>query len=171
MAQWREGQDGTAVRFSERLYPRWWVWLVALGFAGVVVIAYWAALGGTAAVVTTVVAAGLIVALFLTGSPVVRVDDQVLRAGQARLPLRHVGRVRALDAATTREISTVGGDPTAHLMLRMMSTQEAVVVEVTDERDPHPYWLVSSGHAARLAAALRDAAAAAGGDSATKAAR
>lgn len=159
---WTEGRDGTVVRHAERLYPRWWVWLVALGFVGVVVIAYWAALGGTAAVITALVGATTVVALLLVGSPVVRVDDRVFRAGGARLPLRHVGRVQALDAETTREASTTGGDPAAHLMLRMLSSPETVIVEVTDGRDPHPYWLVTSRRAAELAEVLRAAAGGAG---------
>jgi hypothetical protein len=91
---------------------------------------------------------------------VVVVDDLVLRAGRARLPLRHVARVATFDAQRTREARGPQADPRAYLCLRGW-IRTSVLVEVDDPDDPHPYWLVSTRRPRDLApvlAAARDAA-------------
>ena len=88
------------------------------------------------------------------------VDDRVFRAGRARLPLRHVGRIAPLDTEQTRDARGRLADPAAYLCLRSW-TSRTVLVEVEDPDDPHPYWLVSTrrGHdLAPVLAAARDAA-------------
>lgn len=154
---WQEGRDGTATTFRERLYPRWWVWLVGFAFVSMLAVAYGYAFGSgpgwvTAAAGTLVVAVALVAT-----APIVSVDDRVLRARDARLPLKFVGRVRALNGPESLEARSTRLDPRAYLMLRLMSAPRCVIVEVTDADDPHPYWLVSAKRPEELATALRDA--------------
>lgn len=154
MTTWVEGQDGADRRYREWLLPPWWLWVVSLGFVAALAVAYGAALGTTAGVIAGAVSGLTVIGLLIVGSPVVHVDDRVLRAGRARLPLRYVGRVRVLDAERTRAITGPDGDPEAFVLLRQLTTPTTVAVEVLDPRDPHPYWLISSAHPQRLADSL-----------------
>jgi hypothetical protein len=81
------------------------------------------------------------------------VDDRVVRAGRARLPLWAVGEAVALDASSTRRLLGRDADPQAYLMTRPWA-RTAVRVSVIDRRDPHPYWLVASRRPRRLAEAI-----------------
>ena len=154
--QWQEGQDGAVRTYQERLGAPWQVWLLVAGLCGVLAVAYGYVLGdawGVLVFTVTFVGSGLLLALTTTR---LHVDDQVFRAGRARLPLRHVGRIIPLDPQRTREVRGPKADPAAHLCTRgWIST--SVLVEVDDEDDPHPYWLVSTRHGHDLARVLADA--------------
>lgn len=155
---WSEGRDGEQPRYAERLLPPWWLWLVVAGFGASLGVAYGYALGRTAGIVVAAAAIALGCVGLIASAPLVRVDERVFRAGRARLPLHHVGRVAALDPATSREARGVELDPAAHTLLRTLSSDRLVIVEVTDQRDPHPYWLVSSRRPDELARVLRESA-------------
>ncbi len=142
------------MRYQERLWvPLWW-WLVI----GACIVVLGAELhGGLGWVVAGYVYAGLGVVvgafLWVWSSTRVRVNADELHAGPARLPLRYVGHVRALDAPAARRMRGPDADPTAHMLLRPYLPQ-AVYIEITDPADPTPYWLVATRHPQRLAAAL-----------------
>jgi len=155
-----EGVDGTRAVYRERVHAPWWMWVVTVLLTGSLGVAYGYPLGRPAGVLSFVVAQGLVTWWLVGTAPVVVVDDLVFRAGRARLPLRHVGRIAPLDAAQTREARGRLADPQAYLCLRGWVSR-SVLVEVDDPDDPHPYWLVSTRHGHDLAAALapaRDAA-------------
>jgi len=94
-------------------------------------------------VVTAVVLYGGCVAALLLGSPVIEVTDSEFRAGRARLPLDVVGAVTAYrgDEATLERGRHL--DARAWLLIRGWISP-VVKVEVADEIDPAPYWLVST---------------------------
>jgi hypothetical protein len=96
--------------------------------------------------------------VLLGTAPLVVVDDLVLRAGRARLPLRYAGRIAPLTTDQTREVRGRRADPAAYLCTRGWISR-SILVEVEDDDDPHPYWLISTRHGDRLApilAAARD---------------
>jgi len=126
-------------------------------------LAYGYAVGLAVGVLTTVVACGLVAWLLLGTSPVVRVDDRVLRAGRARLPLGYVGRRAVVSPADTTRLRGRDADPSAYLCVRSY-VRASVMVEVTDPQDPHPYWLVSTRRPEALLAALDEATASASAD-------
>ena len=155
-----EGVDGTSVAYRERLHAPWPVWVLTIGLSGALGVAYGYPLGVTAGVLTFVLTQGLASWLLLATAPVLVVDDLVLRAGRARLPLRHVGRIAPLDPDQSREVRGPRADTAAFLCTRGWISR-TVLVEVEDTDDPHPYWLLSTRHGDRLApilAAARDAA-------------
>jgi hypothetical protein len=80
-----------------------------------------------------------------------RVDD-------ARLPVEVVSQVVPLDTAGRRELLGPSADPVAFVVQRPW-VPGAVQVILDDPRDPTPYWLVSTRHPDRLAAALTSAGA------------
>ena len=155
-----EGVDGTQIAYRERLHAPWAVWLIVTLLVGSLAVAYGHTLGGWAGVVTFAVAESLVIGWLLATSPVVHVDERVLRAGRARLPVCHAGRIAPLDEAQTRDARGRLADPAAYLCTRGWIGR-SVLVEVDDADDPHPYWLISTRHGHDLAQALaasRDAA-------------
>jgi hypothetical protein len=155
-----EGLDGTDVAYRERVHAPAWLWLVGSVLTASLGVAYGYRLGAVAGVVTFVVAQALLTWWLVATAPLVVVDDRVFRAGRARLPLRHVGRIAPLDTDQSRDARGRLADPAAYLCLRAWSSQ-SVLVEVEDPEDPHPYWLVTTRHGHDLApvlAAARDAA-------------
>lgn len=151
-----EGLDGTHVFYAERLWPSPIVTVLALCLAAVGGVAYGAAYGAGLGWTVAITLALLLVGALAVTSPRVGVDDRVLRAGRARLPLPAVGSIEALDRramlALRRQI-----DPRSYLLLRPWSARAGVVVTLDDPRDPHPRWLLSSRHPDRLVAAVNAA--------------
>ena len=161
-----EGVDGTQVVYRERVHAPVWIWLLALMLTASLGVAYGFRLGTVSGVVSFVVSQGLVSWWLLATAPLVVVDDRVFRAGRARLPLQHAGRIAPLDTAQTRDARGRLADPAAYLCLRSWVSR-SVLVEVEDPDDPHPYWLVSTRRGRDLApllAAARDAAQPLSGD-------
>jgi 3D (Asp-Asp-Asp) domain-containing protein len=142
------------VHYRERLTPPWWLWLLIVSLTGTLAVAYGAAYGASVGWLVFVPTTTLMGLALVVTSPVVSVDDTVFRAGRARLPVTYAGAATALDAAAARAARSVDADARAYLVLRTWTTPRAVKVEVTDEEDPHPYWLVSVRRPDRVVAAL-----------------
>jgi hypothetical protein len=85
---------------------------------------------------------------------VIEVTDTEFRAGRARLPRSVVGEVAGYTgpSATTQRGPAL--DARAWVLFRGY-VRDVVKVEVVDDQDPTPYWLVSSRHPDRIAEALR----------------
>jgi hypothetical protein len=141
-------------RYRETLRaPLSW-WVGGLAFCGVVWWAILVATSSTTALIAGVVAAGVVVALLVRyGAVRVEVDSIGFRVGRASLPWRYVGAATPCDASQTRELLGPGADARAYLVVRPY-IKGAVQVAVEDERDPAPYWLISTRHPAVVAAAL-----------------
>jgi Protein of unknown function (DUF3093) len=140
--------------YEERLrVPISW-WLLGLLAVGTTWLTTAAALSSTVAGIVTLVVAVLITGgLIAYGRAQVTVSTEGFRAGTALLPLWAVGQVTPLDAAETHTLAGPQADPRAFLELRGY-IRSAVRVQVADESDPTPYWLVSTRYPARCAQAL-----------------
>jgi hypothetical protein len=140
--------------YSERLgVPlRWWVqgtMLVASLWLALVV-----ALPRPVAWAVSGCALALLAAMLVAyGSARIEVGVSGFRAGRARIGAEHLGTVTPLDAEETRRAAGRDADARAYLVLRPYVSR-AVRVEITDPRDPTPYWLVSSRRPDALAEAL-----------------
>lgn len=151
-----EGRDGTRTTYSERLWAPVWAWLLPPALVSVVAIAYGSAYGALLGWLLLGFGTAIGWWALAAWSPLVRVDDRVLRAGRARLPLRYAGPPEALIGQAFRE-EVRSGDARAYVVVRPWATRSGVSVPVTDLEDPHPRWLVASRHPERLAAALESA--------------
>jgi len=132
---------------------RWWVqgtMLVATFWLAFVVAAP-ALVAWSATAVLLLIMVGLFLGY---GAPRVEVGDGWLRAGRARIAGEFLGDAEPLDAAETRRVAGPGADARAYLLLRPY-LKRAVRVTVRDDRDPTPYWLVSSRDPENLATAIR----------------
>jgi hypothetical protein len=141
-------------RYKERLLPQWWAVLTAVALVLMLAVAYGAALGRSAGL--TVGIGGMLLALWLLWitSPVVQITSDTLLVAAARLPLDAVGAVRAVDRADIAALRGPGADARLFVALRPWSAGGGVLVEVDDPQDPHPGWLFSSRHPARIVSAL-----------------
>ena len=139
-------------RYSETLRVPWLWWPLGAGFAVVVWWVFFVATPPLVALVAGTAALLLVTAgLIRYGAARVTVDDDGLRAGRAFLTWPYVGTADALDADQTRLALGVDADARAFLLVRSYC-RHSVRVEVDDEADPTPYWLVSTRHAHDLAA-------------------
>jgi hypothetical protein len=143
--------------YSERLSVPWWSWPPLLGVAALLA----AEIGlGAPGLRTWVPYAVLLpltaLGLWWAGRIRVAVSGGELRVDDARLPARFVADAIPLDAAGRRELLGVGADPLAFVVQRPWMSG-AVQVLLDDPADPTPYWVVSSRHPDRLAAALLSA--------------
>jgi hypothetical protein len=147
--------SSTGPSYEERLHtPVSW-WVVAAGFVATV---WWIFVLATPQWVAWLAAGVALaaVAALLGGYGAVRlaVRDGELRAGRAHIPLALCGPVEPLDAEQARRVGGADADARAYLLLRPY-VATAVRVGIDDPKDPVPYWLVSTRHPDRLAAAVR----------------
>ena len=146
----------TDVRYSEmlRVPLRWWA--VATMFHASVLLAFLVALSQPAAYLLTGALVLLTVVTFLGyGGARVRVADGTLVAGRASMSVDLLGDPEVLDPEATRRAVGQEADARAYLLLRPY-LGHSVRVRVLDPADPTPYWLVSTRHPRRLAAALTE---------------
>lgn len=138
--------------YDERVWPGPLGWFLAVAAAGLLTIALVPVHPRLAVALGAVALVGSLTFAVLT-SPRVRVQDDELTAGRARIPVALLGEARALDRDQTRVALGPGLDARAYVCLRAWAGT-AVRVEVRDPQDPTPYWLVSTRRPAELAAAL-----------------
>jgi hypothetical protein len=153
---WHEGRDGTNPAYREWLYPPPVLVVLVIGLASLMGIAYGAAYGASLGWIAGCLLAAVGMAILTATSTPIRVDDRVLRAGRARLPLGAILEATPLDAEEMRQARR-HGDPRAYLVLRAWSSPRGVRVHLADHRDPHPHWLITSRAPADLSAAINAA--------------
>ena len=106
------------------------------------VIAIWAAFDTTVTMVAFTIAtlAMPFIALSLTSR--ISVDQRELRIDKAHIELKYLGKVTVLDSDAMRMLRTRDADPAAFLAIKFWAAK-GIKIEVTDQRDSTPYWLVS----------------------------
>jgi hypothetical protein len=139
--------------YRERLtVPVAW-WVLAALFAVSVLAAIGFYLGPAWGIGVGVLTLAVPALVFTTMAVVVTVDETELRVGRAVIERSYLGSVEVLDRAATDRRAGVEADARAHLVLKpYIATSVQLVLD--DPDDPVPYWLVSTRHPARLAAAL-----------------
>jgi hypothetical protein len=148
----RQASEWGVPTYRERLWPSVPVFLAtALLIPGSLLVVM--PIDVTAAAVTCVVLTGGAVALLLATSPVVAVDAEGVRAGRALLDAAHVGAATAHvddDAVAERGVRL---DARAWVLFRGW-VRPVVRIEVDDDADPTPYWVVSTRDPDAVVAAI-----------------
>ncbi|MHA6628478.1 DUF3093 domain-containing protein [Pseudonocardia sichuanensis] len=141
-------------RFDERLsVPLWW-YLPVLGVAVLLGAEVHMGYPGLRSWIGYAITVPLFLgALVWLGRTRVRVADGELRAGDAVLPLHHVGQVEVVPRENKQQAMGPELDPTAHVLHRAW-VGPLVRIEVTDPDDPTPYWIVSVRDAEAFVSAL-----------------
>jgi hypothetical protein len=144
--------SGVTYREQLRVPVGWWVppW-----FFVIVLTAGSGRYLGVVAFIVTLVASVMItvVGLLRYGAVEVLVDDVGLHTQGQVLPHAAIGAAAPLDREQARALCGPRADARAPLLIRGY-VPTGVRVDVTDPRDPAPYWFVSSRHPHELAAAL-----------------
>ena len=153
---WSEGRDGSHRSYRERLYPPIAVFILVIGLATLVGVAYGAAYGAAWGWGFGILMGAIGLGVLLATSTPIHVDDRVVRVGRARLPLTSVAGAEPLDREAMQEARR-HGDPRDYLVLRAWSSRRGVLISLDDVRDPHPRWVVTSRHPERLAQAVGEA--------------
>jgi hypothetical protein len=118
-------------------------------------VAIWAAMTTSiAAAVMALLTVGVI-AIYFAAALVIEVDDNELRVGKAHINKRYCGKSDLLTPAEMSLMRTRNADPAAYLAIRFW-TSHGVKIEISDERDRTPYWLVTTKRGGELIQALKN---------------
>lgn len=134
--------------------PLWLLALIYFFFLSFV-LSVWAALGNSAALVTFLALSALLVLISIRTRLIIQVNESELMVGRAHIELKFIGEVTQLDSAAMKAIRSRDANPMAFLAIRFWSST-GVKVEVIDERDETPYWLITSNKANQLAKAIKE---------------
>ena len=117
------------------------------------VIAIWAAFDTTATMVALAVATLAIPFIAQSLTSRIRIDRDELRIDKSHIGLKYLGKVTVLDSDAMRLLRTRDADPAAFLAIKFWASK-GIKIEVTDPRDPTPYWLITSKRGEKIAALL-----------------
>jgi len=141
--------------YRERLWASAWLFLAVALVIPATLLVFLPINRLAGVIVAILLFAGCVAALLAASSPVV-VTTEAFTAGVARLPIEHVGRAEGFTGSEAVLQRGQRLDSRAWLLIRGW-IGPVVAVEVVDEGDPTPYWLVSTRHPDRLVAALEEA--------------
>jgi len=143
-----------ATTYRERLSVPWWAWPASLVVGNLLAAEIWMGYGGLRAWVPFVLLLPVILGWVLwIGRIRVAVTTDEFQVDDARLPVRVIADVVALDADGKREVLGVGAHPLSFVVQRPW-IKGAVQVLLNDPADPTPFWVVSTRHPVELATAL-----------------
>jgi hypothetical protein len=141
--------------YRERLLPGPWTFIVTalvIPAALLVFLPINPAVGVAAAAVMY----GACVAALIVTAPVIEVTENAIIAGRASVPLINVGATTTYTGEAARQQRGPVLDARAWLVIRGW-VDPVVKVEILDDRDPAPYWLLSSRQPTALASAVEKA--------------
>ena len=138
--------------YTERVWPAVWV-LLATALVIPASVLVFLPINLAVGIGTGIVLYAGCVVLFLLGAPRLEVTEQGFRAGRAMLPARHIGQAAGFAKEEATRERGPALDARAWLLIRGW-VDGVVRVEVADDRDPVPYWLVSTRRPAELVSAL-----------------
>ena len=105
------------------------------------------------AVITAVIVTLAFCLFVFFSSPVLVCDGETLAARNAEIPLKLLGKAEVI--TRDRQFEELGRNLDARAWLCIQaSVKKLVKIEVTDPKDPTPYWLVSTRHPEDLAALI-----------------
>lgn len=151
-----EGTSGEHVVYTERLWPSIGMWFVALVMTVSLGIAYGSAYGFNLGVIVGAAASAAVIFGLLKNTPTLRIDEINFQVGRARMPIRFIGKVQILDETESRRARSTDAHKDAYFQLRG-GIKQTLIVEITDESDPHPYWQISTRNPKELAGKLTEA--------------
>lgn len=141
--------------YRERLWPAAWLYL-STGLIIPASILVFLPINIVAGYITAGALYGGIVLLLVLTTPTISIDDTELRAGNARLPINIIGSVSSFSGEEATLERGQRLDARAWLLIRGW-VSPVVKLEVLDESDPTPYWLLSSRTPELLAGAIAQA--------------
>jgi hypothetical protein len=143
------------LRFKEVIRPPFWLISFLYFMLFSLVLAIWAALGNNAAINALAISIVLGAVIIYRATSSITVDSKgELRIKGAHIPVKYLGAVEIIGRKDFSYARTRGADPAAYFATTFWLS-EGLKVEVTDPRDPTPYWLISTKRARALQEALK----------------
>jgi hypothetical protein len=143
------------ILFRERLWPSTWMYLASALVIPASILVF-LPINLPVGIITGVVLYGALILLMIAAAPTVSVSDTAIRAGRARLPLELAGEVTGHEGEDARQERGPRLDARAWLLIRGW-VSGVVRIELLDEADPVPYWIVSTRHPEALVEAINTA--------------
>lgn len=144
-----------SIKFREVIRPPLWLMAFIYFLAFSLGVAIWAAMStAIAAVVMALLTVGVI-AIYFSAALVIEVDESELRVGKAHIDKRFCGQIDLLTPAQMSLKRTREADPASYLAIRFW-TSHGVKIEINDQRDATPYWLVTTKRGGDLIQALKN---------------
>ena len=84
----------------------------------------------------------------------IRVEGDWLFAGKAKIESKYISSIDLLDSDQMSLLRTRDANPSAYLDLRFW-VREGIKLNLNDERDYTPYWLISTTNGAAIKVALK----------------
>jgi hypothetical protein len=138
--------------YRERLWPAPWLFIsTALVIPASLLV--FLPINTTAGIVVAIVLYAACVGGLILGGPVIEVADGEFRAGRARLPLSIVGTVEGFSGDAARAERGQRLDARTWLLIRGWISP-LVKIQILDERDSAPYWVVSTRRPDAVVAAI-----------------
>jgi hypothetical protein len=139
--------------FKEVIRPPFWLVCFLYFMLFSLVLAIWAALGNNAAINAFAIALVTGAVIIHLGTSTITVEDGEVRIKRAHIETKYLGDIEIIGKKDFGFARTRGADPAAYFATAFWISQ-GLKVEVRDERDPTPYWLISTRRAKELAEAL-----------------
>ncbi len=130
---------------------RWPIWLTLLVICLdlSILIAIWASLGNQATLVTAILLIVSTIYFYYVTSLTVELTTERLKAGRANIEVKYLGKIEVLSKKDMLFHRGSGINSRAYLALRFW-IERGLKVEITDPRDPTPFWLISSKYPERF---------------------
>lgn len=141
--------------YSERLWPSPGL-LIALLLLLPAVYMVMTPLEPALALPTAIAVYVLIAGSLVLLAPSVHVKGGVLIAGNAQVPVSKLGEVQVLDDASLRRTIGPGADARAYLLVRGF-IHKGLRIDLIDNEDPTPYWVLTSRRPQKFAQAIEAA--------------
>jgi len=145
--------DSKDVIFFEKSNWPFSVWFFLSIMCASIYLAIWAPLGQIPALVATILVVFGLVILGQKMQTTVLLQHETLYVNNAKIDLKFIKKVTALDKVKFKNLNGASADPAAFLATNFW-THTGVKVELKDKNDPTPYWLISSKRAEELAKKL-----------------
>lgn len=138
--------------YDERLWPTPFVWVLAAGVAGASILVF-APISMLTGIIACIVIFLILTVLLILSTPRITVTTTSLDVGRAHIDRRYLGPARSYDKqdATNQRGPAMNG--LAYLCIRGW-IDPVVRIEIEDEEDHTPYWLVSTRRPIELVNAL-----------------
>ena len=141
------------VIFKEVIRPPLWLLAFIYFMFLSLVVAIWAALDNRSAFIAWTFSTLALIAIAHSARSKIEVTEKELVVGKAHIELRYISKIESIDTAQMRLLRTREADPAAFLAITFWIST-GVKITLKDERDPTPYWLVSSKKSAELTSTL-----------------
>ncbi|MCX6444289.1 MAG: DUF3093 domain-containing protein [Actinobacteria bacterium] len=131
------------MQFREVMRPPLWVLAFIYFMFLSLVVAIWAALGNASALAALIFTTVLIFIIAFSARSHISITETELVIDKAHIEKKYCGEVTVLDRDAMRLLRTRDADPAAFLAIKFWIST-GVKIAIIDDRDPTPYWLVSS---------------------------